>query len=66
MDRSGEFSEFTGLKVILYSDAAGSAPSFGNRKCYQLPPNGRGIARRAIVAFSFFMLIWLIFIPIET
>lgn len=31
-----------------FRDAAGSAPSFGNRKCYQLPPNGRGIARRAI------------------
>ncbi|KAJ6625483.1 hypothetical protein B0H10DRAFT_612161 [Mycena sp. CBHHK59/15] len=31
-----------------FRDAAGSAPSFGNRKCYQLPPAGRGIARRAI------------------
>lgn len=30
------------------SDAAGSAPSFGNRKCYQLPPSARGLARRAI------------------
>ncbi len=29
-------------------DAAGSAPSFGNRKCYQLPPNARGLARRAL------------------
>ncbi len=32
-----------------YSDAAGSAPAFGNRKCYQLPPAGRGLARRAIL-----------------
>ncbi|EDR08798.1 uncharacterized protein LACBIDRAFT_296233 [Laccaria bicolor S238N-H82] len=31
-----------------FRDAAGSAPSFGNRKCYQLPPTGRGLARRAI------------------
>ncbi|PPQ66302.1 hypothetical protein CVT24_007299, partial [Panaeolus cyanescens] len=29
-------------------DAAGSAPSFGDRKCYQLPPSARGLARRAI------------------
>jgi hypothetical protein len=31
------------------SDAAGSAPSFGDRKCYQLPPAAKGLARRAIV-----------------
>ncbi|TPX13269.1 uncharacterized protein E0L32_006242 [Thyridium curvatum] len=31
-----------------FRDAAGSAPSFGDRKCYQLPPGGRGLARRAI------------------
>ncbi|KAF7968687.1 hypothetical protein HWV62_29692 [Athelia sp. TMB] len=31
-----------------FRDAAGSAPSFGNRKCYQLPPSARGLARRAI------------------
>lgn len=31
-----------------FRDAAGSAPSFGDRKCYQLPPSGRGLARRAI------------------
>ncbi|EFP75126.1 delta-aminolevulinic acid dehydratase [Puccinia graminis f. sp. tritici CRL 75-36-700-3] len=29
--------------------AACSAPSFGDRKGYQLPPNARGLARRAIV-----------------
>jgi len=32
-----------------FRDAAGSAPSFGNRKCYQLPPAGKGLARRAII-----------------
>jgi porphobilinogen synthase len=31
-----------------FRDAAGSAPMYGNRKCYQLPPNARGLARRAI------------------
>ena len=31
------------------SDAAGSAPAFGDRKCYQIPPAAKGIARRAIV-----------------
>ncbi|KAJ3129018.1 hypothetical protein HK098_002869 [Nowakowskiella sp. JEL0407] len=28
-------------------DAACSAPSLGDRKCYQLPPQSRGLARRA-------------------
>ena len=32
-----------------FRDAACSAPSFGDRKCYQLPPNARGLARRAMV-----------------
>ncbi|KAJ2991911.1 hypothetical protein HDV02_003395 [Globomyces sp. JEL0801] len=32
-----------------FRDAAGSAPSYGDRKCYQLPPNARGLARRAII-----------------
>jgi porphobilinogen synthase len=31
-----------------FREAADSAPTFGNRKCYQLPPNARGLARRAI------------------
>lgn len=35
--------------VCDYREAAGSAPSFGNRKCYQLPPNARGLAKRALV-----------------
>jgi porphobilinogen synthase len=32
-----------------FREAAGSAPSFGDRKCYQLPPGARGLARRAVV-----------------
>lgn len=32
-----------------FRDAAGSVPSFGNRKCYQLPVTARGLAKRAIV-----------------
>ncbi|EPX75259.1 porphobilinogen synthase Hem2 [Schizosaccharomyces octosporus yFS286] len=32
-----------------FRDAAGSAPSFGDRRCYQLPMNARGLARRAIL-----------------
>lgn len=32
-----------------FREAAGSAPSFGDRRCYQLPSNARGLARRAIV-----------------
>lgn len=32
-----------------FRDAAGSAPSFGDRKCYQLPPTAKGLARRAIL-----------------
>ncbi|THV02399.1 tetrapyrrole biosynthesis, porphobilinogen synthase [Dendrothele bispora CBS 962.96] len=31
-----------------FREAAGSAPSHGDRKCYQLPPSGKGLARRAI------------------
>ncbi|CAA9997747.1 unnamed protein product [Nesidiocoris tenuis] len=31
-----------------FRDAAKSAPSFGDRKCYQLPPGSRGLARRAV------------------
>jgi len=31
-----------------FRDAAGSAPAFGDRKCYQLPVAAKGLARRAI------------------
>ena len=36
--------------MTRHSEAAGSAPSFGDRKCYQLPPGAKGLARRAIVS----------------
>lgn len=31
-----------------FRDAAKSAPSFGDRKCYQLPPGSSGLAERAV------------------
>jgi porphobilinogen synthase len=31
-----------------FREAAGSAPAFGDRKCYQLPPGARGLALRAV------------------
>ena len=43
------------LNAIIHNvsrDAAGSAPSFGDRKCYQLPPAAKGLARRAIVSLT--------------
>ncbi|CAI2164073.1 17375_t:CDS:2 [Funneliformis geosporum] len=39
-----------------FRDIANSAPSFGDRKCYQLPPNARGLARRAIVRADIIMV----------
>ena len=45
------FSKITGeLIPATPRDAAGSAPSFGDRQSYQLPPQSRGLARRAIVS----------------
>ena len=35
--------------AMSHRDAAKSAPSFGDRKCYQLPPGSRGLAMRAVV-----------------
>lgn len=32
-----------------FREAAGSAPSSGDRKAYQLPPNAAGLARRAVL-----------------
>lgn len=32
-----------------FRDAAKSAPQFGNRRCYQLPPGSTGLAIRAAV-----------------
>lgn len=45
------------IRVDHNRDAAGSAPSFGDRKCYQLPPTAKGLARRAIVGHSFIHLL---------
>lgn len=36
---------------VLYGpfrDAAVSPPAFGDRRCYQLPPGARGLARKAV------------------
>ena len=41
-------AKFSGCLYGPFRDAAGSCPSFGDRRCYQLPPQGRGLARRAI------------------
>ena len=32
-----------------FRDAAQSAPAFGDRRCYQLPPGSSGLAERAAV-----------------
>ncbi|KAK4463993.1 putative delta-aminolevulinic acid dehydratase [Cladorrhinum samala] len=42
-------AKFSGCLYGPFRDAAGSAPSFGDRRCYQLPPGGRGLAKRAII-----------------
>ncbi|KAI8853672.1 hypothetical protein BC829DRAFT_424618 [Chytridium lagenaria] len=36
-----------------FRDAACSAPSFGDRKCYQLPPGARGLAKRALPGYPY-------------
>ena len=41
-------AKFSGSLYGPFRDAAGSCPSFGDRRCYQLPPQARGLARRAI------------------
>ena len=33
-----------------FRDAAKSAPAFGDRRCYQLPPGSKGLASRAAVS----------------
>jgi porphobilinogen synthase len=33
-----------------FREAAKSAPAFGDRRCYQLPPGSTGLARRAVVS----------------
>ena len=41
-------AKFHGNLYGPFRDAAGSTPSFGDRRAYQLPPGGRGLARRAL------------------
>ncbi|TPX67947.1 porphobilinogen synthase [Spizellomyces sp. 'palustris'] len=42
-------AKFASVFYGPFRDAAGSAPSHGDRKCYQLPPGARGLARRALI-----------------
>jgi delta-aminolevulinic acid dehydratase/porphobilinogen synthase len=37
------------LMCCSFRDAAKSAPAFGDRRCYQLPPGSIGLAERAVV-----------------
>lgn len=39
-----------------FRDASQSAPKFGDRKCYQLPPGSNGLAARAAVSFYLFWI----------
>ena len=41
--------------LALTRDAAKCAPSFGDHKCYQLPPGARGLALRAVVSTSYLL-----------
>ncbi|KAI5478346.1 porphobilinogen synthase [Pseudohyphozyma bogoriensis] len=41
-------AKFASTMYGPFREAAGSVPNFGNRKCYQLPPAARGLAKRAI------------------
>lgn len=41
-------AKFAGNLYGPFRDAAGSTPSHGDRKAYQLPPGGKGLARRAL------------------
>lgn len=42
-------AKFSGSLYGPFRDAAGSCPSQGDRKCYQLPSGGAGLARRALI-----------------
>lgn len=41
-------AKFSGNLYGPFRDIAASAPSYGDRKAYQLPPVGKGLARRAL------------------
>lgn len=42
-------AKFSGGLYGPFRDAAGSTPGLGDRKSYQLPPGGAGLARRAVL-----------------
>ncbi|AOA65071.1 Aminolevulinate dehydratase [Komagataella phaffii CBS 7435] len=42
-------AKFSGNLYGPFRDAAGSCPSQGDRKCYQLPSGGKGLAHRALI-----------------
>jgi porphobilinogen synthase len=42
-------AKFAGAFYGPFREAANSAPSFGDRRCYQMPPSARGLARRAVL-----------------
>lgn len=42
-------AKFSGGLYGPFRDAAGSCPSFGDRRAYQLPPVGAGLAKRALI-----------------
>lgn len=46
-----------------FRDASKSAPKFGDRKCYQLPPGSNGLAARAAVSTIIFpsLCMWFVF-----
>lgn len=41
-------AKFSSKMYGPFREAVASAPSYGDRRCYQLPSNARGLARRAI------------------
>jgi len=45
-----------------FRDASQSAPKFGNRMCYQLPPGSNGLAARAAVSFCSLLTFYSLFI----
>lgn len=44
-------AKFSGYRYGPFRDAAVSCPSLGDRRCYQLSPGGRGLARRVIKTY---------------
>lgn len=44
-----------------FRDASQSAPKFGDRKCYQLPPGSNGLAARAAVSIIDFLKLFIFY-----